>query len=634
MCGFVGYMFDQPTEIEECEKKQLENMTDMIAHRGPDDKGYFLDNYVRFGFRRLSIIDVDGGHQPLSYKDDRYCIIYNGEIYNYLELRECLEAKGYTFRTNTDTEIIVALYSDKKEEALNQLRGMFSFLIWDKEKKELFGARDPFGIKPFYYLEEDCCLYCASEKKSILWLKENKEVNTEGLHHYLTYQFVPEPQSMSHHIQKLEPGHFFRKKAGEPIQIEAYWKPSFKPVTHPTDQQQKAIRDTLRESVRMHMRSDVPVGAFLSGGVDSSAIVALAKEFNPDIKTFTVGFEREGYSEIEIAKDTAEQLGVKNIDHVITPEEFMKELPKIIWHMDDPVADPAAVPLYFVAREARKHVKVVLSGEGADELFGGYNIYREPDALKGISELPEWAKRMLRAVAGRFPEGMKGKSFIERGTTPLERRFIGNAKLYSEKEKADLLKNHQSIYAYDSVTRSLYDQVQDYSDVHKMQYIDIHTWMRGDILVKADRMTMAHSLELRVPFLDQEVFRVASGLDTAHTVTNQTTKFALREAMRGIVPDSVLYNKKLGFPVPIRHWLKNELYEWAQNTIKTSPTDHLLNKSVILQQLEAHARGKRDYSRKLWAIVVFMLWHRLYVEQNIAEQSGNTNVLEYLRFAQ
>ncbi|WP_026676692.1 asparagine synthase (glutamine-hydrolyzing) [Fictibacillus gelatini] len=615
MCGFIGYMLDKPETIEQPETDQLKNMTNIITHRGPDDSGHFVDQHVRFGFRRLSIIDLESGKQPLSYEDDRYWIIFNGEIYNYIELRQELEAKGYTFKTSSDTEVILALYADKREAAVKELRGMFGFLIWDKEKQELFGARDPFGIKPFFYLEKDGILYCASEKKSIVLATEDQKVDVESLHHYLTYQFVPEPMTMTKHIKKLEPGHYFTKKVGGAMQIRTYWEPTFYPKIVPLNDAIEDIRNVMRDSVKMHMRSDVPVGAFLSGGIDSSAIVALASELHPALKTFTVGFEREGFSEIDVAVQTAAELNVENIHYIVKPEEYIKELPKIVWHLDDPVADPALVPLYFVAREASKHVTVVLSGEGSDELFGGYNIYNEPHSLRYFKNMPDGLKKGLASLAKIMPEGMKGKSFFERGAMSIEERYIGNAKMFSEEEKSTLLKNYNKAFNYQNVTRPLYEKAKILHDVHKMQYVDIHTWMRGDILVKADKMTMAHSLELRVPFLDKEVFKVASQLHPDITVTNGTTKYALREAMKGIVPDSVLYRRKLGFPVPIRHWLKNEIHDWAVNLIKSSETDRYLDKNIILGLLDDHCRGKGDYSRKIWTVLIFMLWHQINIEK-------------------
>ncbi len=377
------------------------------------------------------------------------------------------------------------------------------------------------------------------------------------------------------------------------------------------------IRQVLQDSVTKHMRSDVPVGAFLSSGIDSSAIVALAKESHPALQTFTVGFEREGFSEIEIAKDTADRLGVANHHKLITAQEFVRELPSIIWHMDDPVADPAAVPLYFVAKEARKHVTVVLSGEGADELFSGYTIYREPLALGWFNYMPKLLKSMVGHVAGHFPVGLKGRDYLLRGTTPLQERYIGNAKILDEAEKQKLLTNYLKNHTYTDVTKPYYRDIFQYDTTSKMQYIDLNTWLPGDILVKADRMTMAHSLELRVPFLDKEVFKVAREVPTKYKISHKTTKYVLREAMKGIVPESVLYRKKLGFPVPIRHWLRNELYEWAKKTIEGSSTEHIFNKKEAMMLLDAHASGKADNSRKLWVLICFMLWHAMYIEKSI-----------------
>lgn len=615
MCGFIGCVHDQATAATEKLKTKFEDMNTIITHRGPDDAGYYYDEHINFGFRRLSIIDLEAGHQPLTYENERYWIIFNGEIYNYLELRQELVEKGMQFATHSDTEVIIALFADQREKAVEKLRGMFGFVIWDKQEQTLFGARDPFGIKPFFYMEADGKTYFGSEKKSILLALENDIINYDSLQHYLTYQFVPEPESMSDGIKKLEPGHYFTKKIGEKLKIKRYWKASFHPVVKSEDTLVKEIRDVLYDSVKMHMRSDVPVGSFLSGGIDSSIIASIAKEYHPAIKTFSVGFEREGFSEVDVAKETAEKLGVENISHIISPQEYMDELPKIIWHMDDPLADPAAVPLYFVAREARKHVTVVLSGEGADELFGGYNIYREPQSLEVFNKIPSFLKPLLRMIAKMLPEGVRGKSFLERGLTPMEERYIGNAKMYSEEEKQRLLKSYKTGLDYTNITKPLYEETKGYLPVDRMQYIDIHTWMRGDILLKADKMTMAHSLELRVPFLDKAVFEVASKIAPEMKTSHNTTKYILRKAAEGIVPDHVLDRKKLGFPVPIRHWLKNEMHDWAVNIIKESDTNHLFNKNIILDLLADHCSGKADNSRKIWTVLVFMIWHQVYVEK-------------------
>ncbi|SHQ05253.1 asparagine synthase, glutamine-hydrolyzing [Mycobacteroides abscessus subsp. abscessus] len=615
MCGFIGCVHDKSQVFSDGQKQQFENMNNVITHRGPDDDGYFYDSHVQFGFRRLSIIDIESGHQPLHFENERYWIIFNGEIYNYVELREELLAEGITFATSSDTEVIIALYSHLKEKAVEKLRGMFAFVIWDKVEKTLYGARDPFGIKPFFYFDDGEKTFFASEKKSILLALQNDVLNYDSLQYYLTYQFVPEPYTMSEGISKLEPGHYFTKKMGSEMEIKRYWKAHFHPVRKSESDFVKEIKDVLFDSVKIHMRSDVPVGSFLSGGIDSSIIASIAKEFHPAIKTFSVGFDHNGFSEIDVAKETADKLGVENISYIITPEEYMNEVPKIMWHMDDPLADPACVPLYFVAREARKHVTVVLSGEGADELFGGYNIYREPQSLDVFNKIPQVGKAFLRLLAKMMPEGMRGKSFLERGLTPLEERYIGNAKMFSELEKSDLLNTYNKGLDFTNITKPLYKESEGYDPVDRMQYIDIHTWMRGDILLKADKMTMAHSLELRVPFLDKAVFEVASKIPTSLKTANGTTKYVLRKAAEGIVPEHVLNRKKLGFPVPIRHWLKAEMNEWAKTIIRESDTDYLLNKKYVLQLLEDHCQGKADNSRKIWTVLMFMVWHQVYVEK-------------------
>jgi asparagine synthase (glutamine-hydrolysing) len=618
MCGFCGYIAkDHNLEPGNHEQNAMTVRAEIINHRGPDDAGYYTDNQVQLAFRRLSIIDLAGGHQPLPYENERYYIIFNGEVYNYVELRNELIEKGYTFNTTSDTEVIVALYADRGVDCVNYFRGMFAFIIWDKQEGTLFAARDHFGIKPFYYMEEDDGIFFASEMKSLLIGKDNDPVAEKALQYYLTFQFVPEPYTLEENIKSLEPGHYLLKKSGEPMQNKAFWKPTFAPVNQTIDEAKKKIQDVLIDSVKMHMRSDVTVGAFLSSGIDSTSIVALAKRYNENIKTFTVGFASKGYNEIDIAKDSAEKLGVENYALEITPEMCMQEMPKIIWHMDNPLADPAAIPNYFVSREARKHVKVVLSGEGSDELFGGYNIYREPIALNWFEKIPKPGRQMLHALARQLPEGMKGRSYLLRGTTPLSERYVGNAFIFNEAEKKYVLKTFSENAPFTDITNPIYRQASENNKLDQMQLVDIETWLRGDILVVADRMTMAHSLELRVPFLDKEVFEVARTLPAALKTGEGTTKYAFREAMRGIVPDSILFRKKLGFPVPIRLWLKDEMYDWARTIIHESNTDAFINKSYVLKLLDDHCSNKMDNSRKIWTVLVFMLWHQIYIEKTV-----------------
>ncbi|MBO1909991.1 asparagine synthase (glutamine-hydrolyzing), partial [Microvirga sp. 3-52] len=416
----------------------------------------------------------------------------------------------------------------------------------DKQERKLFGARDSFGIKPIYFLELDDIAYFSSSKQSLL-LIENMEIDKDAVQHYFSFQYVPEPSTMTRGIRKLLPGHYFTKCVGQEMKLECYWKPNFNPVHLDEFQSINEIRDVLSNSVDVHMRGDLPCGAFLSGGIDSTIIVSLAKRVNPQIQTFTVGFERDGYSEVDVAQQTADKLQLDNISYIISPEEFIEELPKIVWHLGDPMADPSAVPLYFAAREAKKHVGVVLSGEGADELFGGYNIYLEPHSLRFFNYIPQPIKVMLGKVSRLLPDGFKGKSFIERGITPLEQRYIGNAKIFNEIEKRVLLQSYNSTMHYTHITKPIYDDSMGYDAVTKMRNIDIHTWLRGDILVKADRMSFAHSLELRLPFLDEKVFDVASKLRTNDKVRNNMTKYSLRKAAEGLVPTHVLESTEIRF---------------------------------------------------------------------------------------
>jgi asparagine synthase (glutamine-hydrolysing) len=616
VCGLLGFLSSTGFAVG-C-KEEIEAALPKMRHRGPDDAGVWNDDDTLLGFRRLALIDLKLSHQPLPYDDGRYQLAFNGEIYNYLELRERLTREyGATFQTNGDGEAILAAYKYMGEKCVSALRGMFAFLIWDSVEKVTFGARDYFGIKPLYHYADERGHFFASEKKVLLELAEDVAVDTRSLQHYLTLQYVPEPASMHTGIDRIESGTCFTVREGR-LTTRRYFRPTFpiEPVRNPTALYGE-IRAALEDSVRMHMRADVTVGAFLSGGIDSTAIAALAKQHNPKLLTFTVGFERQGYSEIDVAAESAAAIGVEHITKVVTPAEFAEAVPLIVWYLDDPVADPALVPLWFIAREARKHVKVVLSGEGSDELFGGYAIYREPLSLRAFGPLPGPLKKALGALSARLPEGMRGKDMLRRGSVPIEQRYYGNARIFRDSE-LDFLKVRDPDVSYMDVTRELYAATRHLDDVTRMQYVDLFTWLRGDILVKADKMTMANSLELRVPFLDTEVFRVASALPVDQKLAQGTTKYALRQALREVVPPHIYDRPKLGFPVPIRYWLKDQLYDWARTIIVESGTEALIDRSYVLGLLEAHRSGPHDYGRKLWTILVFLLWHGIFVEGRIS----------------
>ncbi|WP_047980369.1 asparagine synthase (glutamine-hydrolyzing) [Ornithinibacillus contaminans] len=614
MCGFVGVLVKDDHQLTEDIREQMNQAKTFIKHRGPDEDGRFQDDLMLVEFVRLSIIDLDKGKQPFYFGEDRYVLVFNGEIYNYKLLRSRLQKKGYTFETESDTEVVATMFLEFGVNAFRELRGMFGLAIWDKEEAILYGARDPFGIKPFFYMEEDGVFYFASEKKAITTVTTSLPLNEQALQHYFSFQYVPTPMTLTNPIQLLEPGHYFIKKPQEKISKSRYFHATFQPIDGNEKQIINRIQEVMVDSVEAHMQSDVPVGAFLSGGIDSSLVVAIAKHMQPSIKTISVGFAEEGYSEIPIAERTAAALGVDNISYVISPEEYVQSLSEIISQLDDPLADPACVPLYVAAKIAKNHMKVVLSGEGADELFGGYNIYREFESLKLFRYIPSILLKWLKYLSRILPEGVAGKSFIERGTTPLKERYIGNAKLFEEQEKQALLTSYQASCNYRQVTGELFDRVENDHPLHQMQYIDIHTWLPGDILLKADRMTMIHSIELRTPFLDKEVFEVARKIPVEYKITDHTTKAILRKAAKEFVPDHVINRKKLGFPVPIRHWLRNELYEWAQAIIRRSNTDHIINKAYCLKLLTEHKLYERDHARKLWAVLMFMLWYKNFIE--------------------
>lgn len=579
-----------------------------------ENKENFVNEYASSCFQSIRIKGNDS-LQPASYENDRFWFAFHGEIYNLLELQRELAEKGYPLAAASELDIIAALLDAFQREAFSRLRGKFSMIIWDKKQKTAYGVRDPFGMKQLLYYQTKQFTAFAFDKRSLALLFEKEEVHPIALQHYMSYQYVPEPMTITTGIKKVEPGYYFAQEIGKDLQWTRYWRATFYPVVKEKDAWVKDIRDALYQSVELHMRGKDSIGSFLSGGIDSTFLVSIAKEWKPDIKTFSVGFEREGYSEIDIVRETAESLDVENIAYILSPDEFIESLPEIMWHIGDPLADPACIPLYFVAREAKKYVDIALSGEGSDELFGGYNIYREPEALKVFRMMPNSILNMLSKLAEVIPEGVKGKSFLERGTTPLRERYIGNAKIFEEAEKRELLQQYHEQHTYQTITSQLYDTAKDYDLVSQMQYIDIHTWMRGDILLKADRVTTANSLEVRLPFLDKKVFQVASKLPANIKVANGTTKYILREAAKGIVPDHVLHRKKLGFPVPIRHWLKDEMYAWATKLIAESQTDYLLKKDYVFRLLDEHAKGHRDYSRKIWTVLMFMLWHQIFIEK-------------------
>lgn len=631
MCGLLGFLTGDRSAAQVA--PAVEAALGCQRHRGPDSRDVWHDEDLALGFNRLSIIDLGDSGQPLQWGPEeapaRYTLVFNGEVYNYLELREQLITEfGARFDTAGDSETIVAGFHYWGPAVVDRLRGMFAFAVWDAKERSLFLARDPFGIKPLFIAHGPGGFAFASEKKSLLELADTLGVSTaldaRAIQHYTTLQYVPEPETLHAGIRRLESGCRATVTPGGDAQITRHFRPEF-PVRdfapNTEEARYREIAAALEDSVAKHMRADVTIGSFLSGGIDSTAIAALAKRHNPDLITFTAGFEREGYSEVDVAAESAAAIGARHVVSVVSPEEFAAAIPQIIWYLDDPVADPALVPLYFVAREARKHVKVVLSGEGADELFGGYTIYREPLSLAPFERLPGGLRRAAGRLSERLPDGMRGKSLLHRGSMPLEDRYYGNARSFSDAQLRAVLPGFRPDWGHQDVTGPIYAQSRGWDPVARMQHLDLFTWMRGDILVKADKMTMANSLELRVPFLDPVIFDVARRLPLEQKITKDTTKYALRRALETIVPGHVLHRAKLGFPVPLRHWLAGpELYDWALEQIRASGTEHLIDKAAVETMLVEHRAGTADHSRRLWTVLCLMIWHGIFVEHRIDPQ--------------
>ena len=602
MCGFVGYI-----NKEKNKKDNIKKMADLIAHRGPDSEGYYTDENIALGFRRLSIIDLDGGSQPIYNSDKTKIIVFNGEIYNYQKLRKELTKKGYKFQTKTDTEVILHGYEEYKEKILDKLRGMFAFAIYDTNNKELFAARDFYGIKPFYYTKMDNTFIFGSEIKSFLIHPHfKKELNTKMLEYYLTFQYSAGKETFFKNVYKLMPGHYLKYKDGK-LTVKKYYEIKFEEDNTKTyEEWKKGIKEKLKDSVKAHKISDVEVGSFLSSGVDSSYIAATS-----DVdKTFTVGFNNKKYSEISYAEDLSKKIKTKNINKIITKEEYFKNLPNILYYMDEPLADPSAIALYFVTKIASENVKVSLSGEGADEIFGGYNIYQEPLTASWYYKIPYPIRYSIGALASLLPK-KRGINFLVRRGKKLEDRFVGNAFIFNKHEIKKIMKNKPKTKGFTELTKPYYDKVKDKDDITKMQYIDFNFWLIGDILLKADKMSMANSLEVRVPFLDRPLIDYALSLPVEFKTDKYTTKKIFRDIASEVLEDKVSSKKKLGFPVPIREWMKEE-ETYKQIKALFNKDNKFFNTKKIIKLLEDHKKGKADNSRKIWTVYVFLLWYEIF----------------------
>jgi len=607
MCGFVGFTgggMDSATLID--------SMIDAIRHRGPDSQNSYVDDGIAMGFARLSIIDLSGSVQPMSNEDGTKIITFNGEIYNYQELREDLIQKGHIFRTHGDTETILHGYEEYGAGILNKLRGMFAFVIWDKKEQKLFGARDFFGIKPFYYATMNGRFFYGSEIKGFLPHPDFvKEFNRDKLPDYMTFGCVPGYDTFFKNVWKLKPGHYLEYQQGE-LKIEKYFEVTFDMDPDKTmEYYVEEIKKTFEDSVHAHKVSDVEVGCFLSSGVDSSYVASELSRVQK-LRTYTIGFDDKRYSEDEGAKMVSDELGVENYLKIVSDEEYLNNASLVQYHLDEPLANPSANLLFFVSQRAAEDLKVVLSGEGADEMFGGYNVYKEPLDLASYQKLPLPLRKGLAGIAKVLPR-FKGKNFLIRGSLPIEERYIGNSNIFPYGERESYLKGSYVSHRPQTYTKPFYDKVKNLDDITKMQYMDMHVWMVQEILLKADKMSMAHSLELRVPFLDKEIFALARRIPTKYKVSKENTKLALRQAARTRMNEISANRRKMAFPLPLPEWLKEDLY---YDTIKEAFTGPIgrefFETGKILTLLEEHRAGRFNHSRRIWAVYTFILWYQVF----------------------
>lgn len=615
MCGFVGFVGKQSKEEK---RKIIKDMANMIVHRGPDSDGYYIDDNVALGFRRLSIIDLDKGSQPIYNEDKSMVIVFNGEIYNYKELKEGLINKGHKFKTNTDTEVILHGYEEYKEELFNKLRGMFSFVIYDIKNNTLLGVRDPFGIKPFYYYKNGKEFMFASEIKGML-VNPNfkKEINDKSLKMYLIFQYSVFEETFFKNVYKLKPGHYFIYKNNN-LEVKEYFDIIYQKEDKPYEEYQREITKVLEDSIKYHkVTSDVEVGSYLSGGVDSSYVVAKAK---PD-KTFSVGFEENGFDETKLAHDFSDIMHVKNSSRYISKEDFFSSLPKVQYYTDEPHANLSTVPLLFLSELAVKDVKVVLSGEGSDEMFGGYNEYLEPNIVKLYMKLPSFIKKSMASVSKKLPH-FPGKNTIIKYSKPFCERYIGHAQVMTEEEANSILIDRlKDDMTTTDVLRPYYDKVKNEDDILKKMYIDMNFWLPQDILLKADKMTMANSLELRVPFLDKEVWDVARKIPTKYLIRNNKTKEIFRSVAAKEMPEDWSSRRKLGFPVPFSKWIREEKYYLeVKKYFNEDYVSKFFNQEKINKLLEDHYHNKENNGRKIYNIYIFLIWYKVYFVDNITNR--------------
>ncbi|WP_124059375.1 asparagine synthase (glutamine-hydrolyzing) [Vaginisenegalia massiliensis] len=617
MCGIVGFVDQNSIENKE---QIIKEMMDTIVHRGPNSAGQYVDEHAALGFRRLSIIDLEGGSQPIYNEDKSMVLTFNGEIYNFQSIREDLVAKGHIFQTHTDSEVLLHGYEEYGVELLKKLRGMFAFVIWDKNKQELFGARDHFGIKPLYYAQMNGSFIYGSEIKSLLKHPQFiKELNQEALKPYLTFQYSALDETFFKGVYRIKEGHYFTYKDGQ-LTTEKYWDMQPQEAEMTLDQTVDLIEKTVLESVETHKIADVEVGSFLSSGVDSSFVASVLRPNN----TYSIGFGDHSYNESVEAKALTDLIDLKNTSRVVTGEEAFAYFPQIQYYLDEPDSNPSCVPLFFLAELASRDVRVVMSGEGADELFAGYQEYGWFSNSRAVRRLGEKIKAMpkeRRYKLAKFLKKMpnfKGRRHLLRAASPAEDFFIGQAKVFEEYEADELLQaKYKQAPSVKEIVMEQFEKASQFSETKKMQYLDIHQWMPKDILLKADKMSMAHSLELRVPLLDKQLMEVAEKVPTKFLLTDENTKYAFRLAAGRHLPKEWSNRPKLGFPVPIKDWLHEEkFYQVVKTTFEKDFVKEFFDQDKILQLLEDNFHDKVDGRRKIWTLYTFLTWYDVYFEHN------------------
>ena len=601
MCGINGIITKEKNK-----KELIKKMNDRIIHRGPNAEGTYIDDDLALGQRRLSIIDLESGNQPIYNEDKSILIIYNGEIYNYKELKE--ELKEYKYKTQSDTEVILHGYEKWGYKVLDKLRGMFAFCIYDKNKNELFIARDHFGIKPLYYYKTDEVFLFSSEIKSFLDIPLfHKELNKEMLGAYLTFSFTPGEKTFFKNVYKLSPGNYMIVNTKtKDYKIEKYFTLNFTKTNKSYQEIVNDISKSMKEAVKYHLVSDVEVGSFLSSGIDSSYLVSLAR---PD-KTYTVGYENKEYSEIDYAKDLTSRLNITNISRKINKKEYMNAISDVFYHMDEPTTDACSIAVYFLSKLASESVKVVLSGEGADEFFGGYNSYDDNPYTK----LPLFIRKAIASICKLLPKNKYTRYLIRRGKS-LEESYVSINRNFYDDELDDILAFKDYLKNKD-ILNDTYNEYKDESELNKKLAIDIRYWLADDIMLIADKMPMAFSIESRVPFADIEVFKLSSTLPPEYKIRNNTTKAALRDAAKKDIPNESYKKKKLGFPVPIREWIKeDDFYNEIKTSFSTDIAKELFKQENIIKLLEDHKKGIKDNYRRVWAIYSFLKWYQVFFEE-------------------